>query len=263
MIDSKNNKFLGLLDVVDILSFLVSVFENHKEEQSEDHDIFKKVLASHQYSSKTIGEIKDFSTNPFMSVVVGTSCWELLDIFVNKKSHRCPVVTEEGKMISILTQSALVNFLALHLKDLGKLGKLTIQELNIGTSPVFTMNKTDKSIDAFKYMADHNISGVGITDQSKKLIGNISARDLKSVPTNQIYNFMTKQTGQFISHVKQQSLEEDAPVIACQNDTHFDFVIGRMAANHIHRLYVCDKDHKPLAIISLRDVLQTIYNSSK
>jgi len=122
------------------------------------------------------------------------------------------------------------------------------------------MLKTDKSIDAFKYMSDHNISGVGITDQTKKLIGNISARDLKVVNPTNLYNFMIKSTGQFVSFVKQQSLEEESPVIACQPETHFDFVVGRMSANHIHRIYVCDKEHKPLSIISLRDVLKVVFD---
>jgi CBS domain-containing protein len=259
VVDKKNNKFVGLVDVVDILAFVVSIFEEHSE--TEQADIFKRVATSNKFAKQSIGEITDLTHNPFTSVEVGTSLWEILHLFVNKKSHRCPVLTHDGKMISIFTQSALVAFCHEHVKDLGVLGQSTVHDLHLGTSPVQTMAKTAKTIDAFKYMAENHISGIGICDQSKKLIGNISARDLKVVNPMNIFNSMVKTTGAFISQSKQDSMEENAPVIACKPETHLDFVIGRMTANHIHRLYVCDKDYKPIAIISLRDVLKVILDS--
>ena len=69
---------------------------------------------------------------------------------------------------------------------------------------------------------------------------------------------MLKTCGQFISDIKQSMIEENAPVIAVNSDTKFQFIVGRMAINRIHRLYVCDKDQKPIAIISLRDLLQCV-----
>lgn len=256
VIDKKNNKFIGLLDVVDILAFVVSIFQEHGE--NSEGDIFKRVSTSNKYAKQCIGEITDLTRNPFTSVEVGTSLWEVLLLFVKRKSHRCPVITPEGKMVSIFTQSALVAFISQHIKELGDLSTKTVEQLHLGTSPVSTMSKTANTIDAFKFMAENHISGLGICDSSKKLIGNISARDLKFVNPMNIFNSMLKSTGAFISEAKQQSMEENAPVIACKSDTHFDFVVGRMAANHIHRLYVCDKDYKPTAIISLRDVLKCI-----
>jgi len=258
VIDKQNNKFVGLVDVVDILGFVVSLFDDHGE--NSEGDIFKRVSTSNKFAKACIGEVTDLSRNPFTSVDVGTSLWEVLLLFVKKKSHRCPVITPEGKMISIFTQSALVAFIYQHVKDLEGLATQTVHELNLGTSPVSTMSKTARTIDAFKFMAENNISGLGICDQSKKLIGNISARDLKWVSPMNLFNSMVKTTGAFISSAKQESMEESAPVIAVKSETHFDFVIGRMTANHIHRLYVCDKDYKPVSIISLRDFLKCFFD---
>jgi len=90
------------------------------------------------------------------------------------------------------------------------------------------------------------------------LIGNISARDLKQIKSTNIFAMLNKSCGAFISQIKQQSIEETAPVISCTKDTTLDFVIRKMAFNKIHRLYVCDKELKATHIISLRDLISCI-----
>ncbi len=46
-----------------------------------------------------------------------------------------------------------------------------------------------------------------MVDENGMLIGNISARDLKQVKTNNIFGLLTKSCGGFVSYVKQQSIE--------------------------------------------------------
>jgi CBS domain-containing protein len=108
------------------------------------------------------------------------------------------------------------------------------------------------------FLKSQSISGLGVVDSSGKLIGNISARDLKYIKPAQIFSWMLKTCGQFISDIKQSMIEENAPVIAVNDDTKLEFIVGRMAINRIHRLYVCDKDQKATSIISLRDLLKCI-----
>eukprot|EP01080_Neovahlkampfia_damariscottae_P007222 gene7222-11537_t len=236
VINEETKEFLGLLDVVDILAFVVSIFDNKSTDKEHGGNIFKSLTASEKYSKQPIGDITNIMHNSITPVKVGTNLWDVLQIFVDG-AHRVPVITEEGKLISILTQAAVVNTLAKHPNALGELGKQDVQTLKI------------------------EISGVGVVDQSGKLMGNISARDLKYIKPNQIFSNMLKSCGQFISDIKQSIIEENAPVIAVNPDTKFSFVLGRMAVNRIHRLYVCDKDQKPTAIISLRDLLTCVHKN--
>jgi len=143
------------------------------------------------------------------------------------------------------------------------LEKKTVQELNLGTGGVYTIEKKKKAIDAFVEMNNKKISGLGVVDDNKMLIGNISARDLKQVKSNNIFGILNKSCGAFVSFIKQQSFNETAPVISCTLDTSFDYVIRRMAVNKIHRLYVCDKELKATHIISLRDLISCIISNSK
>jgi CBS domain-containing protein len=103
VIDEKSKEFLGLLDVVDILAFVVSIFDNHSHEHEHEGNLFKSLTASEKYSKQPIGEITNIMQNTVTPVKVGTSLLEVLDIFL-AGAHRVPVITEEGKLISILTQ---------------------------------------------------------------------------------------------------------------------------------------------------------------
>lgn len=65
-------------------------------------------------------------------------------------------------------------------------------------------------------------------------------------------------TNAFVQHIRQSSVEEVNPAISTLESTTFDYVLGKLAANRIHRLYVCDKDFHPLRAVSLRDVIKTL-----
>jgi CBS-domain-containing membrane protein len=107
VIDEKTKEFLGLLDVVDILAFVVSIFDNHSHEH--EGNLFKSLTASEKYSKQPIGEITNIMQNTVTPVKVGTNLLEVLEIFL-AGAHRVPVITEEGKLISILTQVLLLVF---------------------------------------------------------------------------------------------------------------------------------------------------------
>ncbi len=97
-----------------------------------------------------------------------------------------------------------------------------------------------------------------MVDSQNRLIGNLSARDLKSIDASNIYSSMYISTNAFVQHIRQNSVEEVHPAISCLETTTFDYVLGKLAANRIHRLYVCDKDFHPLRVISLRDIIRTL-----
>jgi CBS-domain-containing membrane protein len=104
---------------------------------------------------------------------------------------------------------------------------------------------------------------MGVVDDNGMLIGNISARDLKQIKPNNIFGLLTKSCGAFVSYIKQQSIEETAPVISCTLETSFEYLLKRMAFNKIHRLYVCDKELKATHIISLRDIISCIVSAKE
>jgi len=157
--------------------------------------------------------------------------------------------------------SSCIHFISQNIKSIGDFSKQSVHNLNLGTSPVICVKKYEKAITAFKYIAQKNISGIGVVGTKNELIGNVSARDLKIIGDEMsIYHILSDTCGNFISHIKNKSFEENAPVIAVRPETSLEFVIGRMSINRIHRLYVTDKDGSAISIISLRDVLKCLMN---
>ncbi len=69
---------------------------------------------------------------------------------------------------------------------------------------------------------------------------------------------MYTSTSAFVQKIRSENVNETHPAISCLTSTTFEFVIGRLAANFIHRLYVCSKDFHPQKVISLRDVLDLL-----
>jgi len=245
----------GLLDILDILAYTVELFEEVEEQGAT---IFSRLATGGKLAHTKVESITDFSHNPFTPVKASDSVYDAVTAFITKNSHRCPIMDDQGSISSIVTQAAVINLIATHPGCLGELGKKTVKDLDLGTKPVVTVTKHTRTIDAFKIMHQTGVSGIGVVDNNDKLIGNLSARDLKAIDSSNIYSSMYVSAGAFIQKIRQESLQENHPAISCTEATTLDFVVGRLAANRIHRLYVCDANYIPIRVISLRDVLKAI-----
>jgi CBS domain-containing protein len=255
--DTQEQGVVGLIDTLDILAYIVELFG---ENDSKNHhvNIFDRLENGGKLAREKIVSITDFAHNPYTPIQKGRSVYEACQLLIKYKSHRCPVINEQGKIVSMVTQAAIVNLFAANIDKMGHLAKKTVGELKLGLKPVVTVPKTMRTIDAFKVMHEHKISGVGVVDHSGILIGNLSARDLKHLDASNIYSCMYASASSFIQRVRANMINIVHPAISCTTETDLGFVIGRLSANRIHRLYVCDKDLHPIGVIALRDVIQCV-----
>jgi CBS domain-containing protein len=187
--------FLGLVDALDILAYIVSIFD---EIEQQGASIFNRLENEARFSKVTVSQVADFAHNAAPQLSVGTSLWDALMLFVDKKAHRILIVSETGQIVSILTQAAVINLVAAHPGCLGELGKRTVKDLDLGSRPVLVVEKHVRAIDAFKKMHEHHISGIGVMDHNGYLIGNISARDLKELDPQNIYQSMYESSAHFV-----------------------------------------------------------------
>ncbi|KAL9648718.1 hypothetical protein ABK040_003656 [Willaertia magna] len=255
----KGNECIGLIDILDVLAFLVDLFSEH----THGNDIISRLKTASQFQDQKIGDITNFDHNPFTPINQDKSLYDACCILVKEKSHRCPVLDNDGKMVSILTQAQIVNFLALHLHDLEELGHQKVGNLNLGTSFVVTCGKQERTIDCFKKMQQHKVSGLPVVDATGILIGNLSARDIKALNLNNLSSSLHQGVNNFVSYIREQSFNESHPAISCSEETELNFVIGRLAANRIHRMYVCDKQLHPIKVISLRDIIAYVVEAKQ
>jgi len=125
---------------------------------------------------------------------------------------------------------------------------------------IITCHQSEKTIKAFKLMDEHKVSAVGVVDDKGRLVGNLSASDLKGrgiADWGQGADpFGTLQMP--VMSFLQQGGMTVFPVASVTSDTTFNFLLLKIMALRVHRLWVVDKKGKPVSVIALTDVMQAL-----
>jgi CBS domain-containing protein len=123
-LDVTSNKYTGFLDVRDLVSFSVFVYEDQTSDIANNlEDIL--IRGARQYKiptegvtvtcnsrSSTISNFPDLSRrNAFHAVKSTDTLLSVCEILSKGGVHRVPVVNDKGEVTSILSQSSLIAFL--------------------------------------------------------------------------------------------------------------------------------------------------------
>lgn len=256
--DPKLKKFIGLVDYLDLVAFTVRIFQ----ETNIDHNWFALLESEERFATQRVSSISDIShKNPFCPIMEDEPLEFALKLLVHKGVHRVPLMSkkEPSRMIAILTQASILRFLAKHPHEFADYAKKTVRELDIGSSPVITVPSDLITIHAFSLMHEKQISGLGIVDAEGRLVGNISARDLKYATADiSIFTRLHLPVGEFIKTIRQSVVEDVQPAISVSETSTIEYVIARLVTNKLHRIYVTTIDLKPIRVISLRDILKAL-----
>jgi len=257
VLDTANNNFIGLIDMIDITCFVVDISKNAEHLGSDYVDFMSR---EEEFKGKATSDIADLSTrSKFYPVTIGSNLLDAVNLMANNHVQRIPVLDSEGKITNLLTQSAVIDYLAKHIDQLGPSIQKTLKELNFEKKSVISIDHNKRAIDAFRLMAENHISGLAVLDSDKKLMANISARDLRSIQHDaRLFERLYYSVGEFVSHVRQANYRAIHPSICCTFDDTFQKIIMRLAATRIHRMYVVDENRHPISVISLHDVLAKI-----
>jgi len=255
--DSSTNKFLGLIDMIDIACFVVDIAKNNERLESDYVDFLSK---EEEFKGRQTSDVADLSKrNAMVPVNVGATLLDAVQNMASNMVQRIPILDKDGNIIDLLTQSSIIAYLAKHIEQLGPAVHKSLKELNFEKKPVISIDHSKCAIDAFKLMAENRVSGIAVLDTNKKLMANISARDLRSIQQDaQLFERLYYSVGEFVSHVRQENYRAVHPSICCTFDDTFQKVIMRLAAARIHRIYVVDENRHPISVISLHDVLAKI-----
>lgn len=265
---------MGMCSVLDILIYVMQHFKdvaNSTVTQGEiaegDEELespFELLSKGSNISKRLVGDLmwNQTAIDSYVVLSHGTSLKEALPEFADGV-HRCAIMSPDGtKLVSILSQSTIVKGLAMHPDILGEDGETPIRDLAIGSSPVISAGMSEKTINVFGLMADNAVSGVAIVDHSGALLGNISAKDLAACEQNNLYGVLRQDARSFIQKIRCNSINISNPAIAVSEDATLNTVLLKLAGNGIHRIFVCNKEQKPIRVISLRDILEFIYDIS-
>lgn len=170
--------------------------------------------------------------------------------------HRVNIFDEAGNLINIITQLAVLQLISSHLDSISDIGGLTLEQLNIGTSPVTTINLSSPTIDAFRVIRDRRLYAVPVIDAEGKIVGNVSAKDMRFVVKSPAHMYLLHEPiSKLLANLHNDDIDERIPAIACFASDSLELVIRKLSANKIHRIYVVDSNNQLQRVVTLTDIL--------
>jgi CBS domain-containing protein len=170
-------QFIGFLDVTDLVVHFLSVFRKMKETEMNDDE------TNNLIHNQKCGELAGLATErKFIKIVSSTPTKLIIEKFVKWNVRRLPVVNADGGLLGHVSQFAVLEFLQ-PFAYLFDCSKKTIGEYQLGYKDVYSLIEAEKVGNAFELMVQHKVSAIAILNHQKKIVGNISASDVKYLLT--------------------------------------------------------------------------------
>jgi len=198
--------------------------------------------------------------NPTCHVLLCSSLFQCIGLF-QKGIHRVAVMNSQGVTENILTQTDVIRFLVSKISEYPSVFDKMATELNLGTEKeIISVHKNEKAISALKLINEKKVTAIPVIDDLGRIVGNLSASDLKGRGTTDYGDgadpFGTLQLPvlAFLQHGGMTIF----PVGTCLKSTSFNFLLLKLMAMRVHRLWVVNSENKPTSVISLTDIMQAL-----
>jgi len=265
-----SQKFIGLLTLDVLAGFIIDLFsERASLHNSGDPSTLFQRLESHPFTKddvETITEkfnsahVRDLKLVSVETLPLTATLRQAIDVLSSGTVQRLPIVNSEGKIVKILSQSSLVNFLSHHLSELlGDASKHSLIELNMSGAPaVVSANANQKAISTFARMLHLRYFSLGILDPDTKHPVILTMITLKDFEISFVdFQRLLLPTADFITLARQMHLKDINPTINCSGDDTLEKVIKKFAATKIHRLFIRDPNsHELTSILSLNHIVK-------
>ena len=264
--DEEKRAYLGFVDVFDLCSLVVgvdliahllpaSVFRKHQridEKPTTLASLFQDDGGADAFSKWD----PVFEGAPFKDVVR----------ILASGARRVPVVSRAtGRVTQIISQSAVVA--ALYERFRAHPDKVLVDSpasTGIGIKPVFIVRDYDETRLAFLTMVDKRISAVGVVESATgELLTCISSKDIRMVPKletaltsgRSVLDLPCREFVALVRRTTEKLGKSHAAIVTCEEHAPLCTVLGKLAATKMHRVFIVDKDNKPVGIVSVSDVL--------
>jgi len=249
--DPELHGYVGFLDIIDVAYHFLAVLS--KDEVRTGFATWQQKFS--ETSNKQVIDIS--GRNQWKGVDPSAPLQSIIDLLVHYKLHRIPVIDGEGSLVTVLSQSRVVQYLVQYM-GLFAWGAKTVGEIQLGYRDVICVSSSMVTKDAFKVMRDARVSGVGVVDDNtKKLVGVLSTSDIRHVGyTELMFERFYLSVQDFIAlvHVAHPHI----PPVTVVTPTSTIAEVGSLFAKYrIHRLFVVEsaESMKPVGVISLHDFL--------
>jgi len=254
-----HNKVLGFVDVLDLLHFMIKT--NTKMLSSvqvgdswslatDDMKMMNK--RAKDFKIQQLGELIGISKrNPLKTMEGSRPMSDAIPIF-KTGIHRIAVMDQSGKLCGILTQGRLIRKLV----DAGWNPQKKVLDAKFKTDQIVSVKSDVRAVDAFMKMFEENVTSLAVLE-GDRMVGTLSASDLKTLVKFDFPRLLLP-VKEFIAEIrKEQGKKADFIVHALPDAKLKESIVSAME-NHVHRLFIVDPQMKPLAVMSLTDIIKEI-----
>jgi len=265
---SEADNLVGLIDLSDIVNLVAKMHWN-KLRNSTEHKKFSADWT--QWGQYTVAQaLTDRKRSP-TTVADSATLADVAKVLVTTRVPRVLVRSGSGSIVGVITQTDVVN--ALH----SNMAKLSADVANRqlsqfkhiqdkATRAVIAVDRDHLAIDAFRLMADEQISALPVIDfdGNRTPEGTLTHRDVRGVLDDAdfplgLYNqsalaFSLKMHGGHEAKLKPLS-------IALQLTSTLKDAVDTMHQYHIHQVWVMNEKNQVAHVVSLTDLLAEALNN--
>jgi len=166
------------------------------------------------------------------------------------KGQRRFMVKTSDSGYRLVTQARLVRFL-FEKFDKFNLGDIKLEDANIITKPVSTVEKSTDAIEAFKKLRSQEINGLAVTESDGTLIGTLSVADLRGLKMDMLDRLKDVSV---IDFLKKQHGEVPDVITVCPSMS-LKELLETMTSKKKHRVFVMDSEKRLAGVVTLTDII--------
>lgn len=178
------------------------------------------------------------------------------------KPHRVAITKKDHhtQLLNIVTQSDLARFALEHIHLLKDKVDKKVEAMGLVHGCIKA--RVDSPLqEVLQILLGNKVSGLALVNEEGKITGNFSASDLRGIRTN-AFHFFQKSVLFYLARETLPSTLSPTGSVTCPQDVSLGQVLEMLVKNKIHRVYVTDDYDHPRGVISLTDVLASLFDIS-
>jgi CBS domain-containing protein len=260
------------VSIMQIMSHIVSLFS---KDDLMSHDLYWDFGASimarqKQIHGEKLYQVKELNELDFAPVISSeANSLDVAKLMVQNRAHRILVVQGARQLSNLITQFRIVQLLSTTVDFFPELN-VSLSESRLGFKQVAAIDAGSMTVDAFLLMKEQKISAVAVVDNEGKLVGNMSAGDIKTVGFDvRFFSLLSQPVKTYLQLVHfgwTQEGEQKEPkrpfVVKCSPSDSLAYIMKLIVLYRVHRVYITDEQDRPIGVVALADILQHIVGCS-
>jgi len=247
---------LGFVDVYDVLSYIVFCLAGgmndvptDKLANFEDGDMGD---ASHMYGRNFAGNMVDMSEQDHFDTIKKN------DTLVNAvkgllSHHRLAVTDDDGKIVNVISQSDIVNFLTQCGHYIWTEAETHVGQLlsHADEGALVTVSPDTTVVATLLKMYEKKVIAIAVVDEHGAMVANFSASDLVSIGRENL-SMLSMPVIEFLRTVHPTV----KPAVTVQEESNLELVFLKLSVYKIHRVWVVNSSNHPVGVLSLTDIMK-------